>query len=182
MAKLTGILLIEEWGSKIFLLTSEEKTKQSRQLLFLVMSQSGRFVIVHLTELREQLKLSRRNSNVPLVEIPELIECCWGEKEGQVKGTWTENWIAGALIPGAETYENFLLCAVRGINAALLYPGPVLIVSHGGLFWGVQEFAHLGSRFDLGNCTPVLLRAPSIPNLPWGLISIDPSEDFERSE
>lgn len=114
----------------------------------------------------------------PLIEIPGLIECCWGEKEGQIKGKWTEDWIAGADIPGAESYESFLLRALRGINSAILNPGPVLIVSHGGVFWGVQKYAQVGARYDLRNCVPVLLRAPNSPALPWGLVTMDQDEDI----
>jgi broad specificity phosphatase PhoE len=115
----------------------------------------------------EKLKL-------PMFEIPELKECCWGEREGQVKGKWTEDWISGDEIPGAESYNEFLLRALRGVNKALAKPGPVLIVAHGGVFWSVQKFAQLGSRYDLANCVPVLLRVPQDPLQPWAMISLDP--------
>jgi probable phosphoglycerate mutase len=117
-----------------------------------------------------------RELKVPIFEIADLIECCWGENEGQIKGAWTEEWIAGAVIPGAESYDNFLLRAVSGINECLSKNGPVLIVSHGGVFWSIQKFAQLGLRYDLKNCVPVLLRAPTATNLPWGLIPLDLDE------
>lgn len=110
--------------------------------------------------------------NIPMVEIPELIECSFGEKEGQIKGTWLDKWIVGAAIPGAEIYEDFLLRAISGINKALSKEGPVLIVSHGGVFWSIQKYAQLSTKYDLENCLPLLLRAPPTPQLPWGVISI----------
>ncbi len=116
--------------------------------------------------------------DIPMLEIPDLIECCWGEKEGEIKGKWTEEWIAGLNIPSAESYEYFLRRSLRGINKAVSNDGPVLIVSHGGVFWGVQKYAQLGSRYDLRNCIPVLLRAPSLSGSPWGIISIDPEVDL----
>jgi broad specificity phosphatase PhoE len=112
----------------------------------------------------------------PLVEVPELMECCWGEKEGHIKGKWTEDWIAGIEIPGAETYENFINRALLGINRALEHPAPVLIVAHGGVFWAIQKHAQLGARYELKNCAPVLLRAPISVSMPWGATLIDSDE------
>ena len=103
----------------------------------------------------------------PLVEIPELIECCWGENEGLIKGQWVDDWISGVDISGAETYQHFLLRALGAVNKSLKQNGPVLIVAHGGTFWSIQHFCGLG-RYDLRNATPVYLRAPSKENIPWG--------------
>ena len=112
---------------------------------------------------------------LPLVEIPELMECCWGEREGQVKGKWTMDWIAGAHIKGAETYEDFLQRALVGVNKALAHHAPTLIVSHGGVFWAIQRHALLGYRYELQNCVPVMLRAPLSAEMPWGMTSIAPN-------
>jgi len=128
-----------------------------------------------LVRAKRTAQVISQKTGAPLIEVPELIECCWGEREGQIKGKWTEDWIAGANIPGAESYEDFLLRALHGLNRALSNEGPVLIVSHGGVFfWGVQKFAQLGARYDLRNCVPVLLRAPSSASLPWGITAIEP--------
>lgn len=113
----------------------------------------------------------------PMKEISELIECSWGDFEGRIKGQWTEDWIAGVDIPGAESYENFLKRALLGINKAISCDRKTLIVAHGGVFWAVQKYAQIGSRFDLGNCKPVFLRAPPVGSLPWGLSSVE-SNDF----
>ncbi|MGZ6442241.1 MAG: histidine phosphatase family protein [Pseudobdellovibrionaceae bacterium] len=131
-----------------------------------------------LSRAKRTAQIISQRLGAALIEIPELMECCWGEKEGQIKGKWTEDWIAGASIPGAENFEDFLLRSLRGLNTALLNPGPILIVSHGGVFWGVQKFARLGSHYDLRNCVPVLLRAPSSSTSPWGLTSVDPDDDI----
>jgi len=114
----------------------------------------------------------------PLIEVPELMKCCWGEKEGEIKGKWTEEWILGLNIPGAESYKSFLTRALQGINKAISNPGPVLIVSHGGVFWGVQKFAQLGTQYELTNCVPVLLRAPNSNHIPWGMTSIAYGEEY----
>ncbi len=111
--------------------------------------------------------------NVPLVEIPGLIECSWGENEGKIKGKWTDDWVRGTEIPGAENYQEFLRRAVAAINRATKENGPVLIVAHGGVFWALQHFGKLGSKMDLPNGAPVYLRAPLSETSPWAYSRID---------
>lgn len=104
---------------------------------------------------------------IPLIEIQDLIECSWGVNEGAIKGKWTQDWLAGAEIPRAENFDHFYQRALSGINQALKNEGPVLIVSHGGIFWAVQKYCKLGSTVDLPNGVPLYLRAPINHNLPW---------------
>jgi probable phosphoglycerate mutase len=104
--------------------------------------------------------------------IDELAECSWGSREGEVKGQWFEDWKAGNKIPdGAEPYEQFLERALRGINKSLERPGPVLIVSHGGVYWSVQKYAALGSEFDIANAIPVR-HDPPRRDYPWWTATI----------
>lgn len=104
--------------------------------------------------------------------LDELAECSWGEREGQAKGQWLEDWRAGHGNPeGAEPYEHFLERALRGVNKALEQPGPVLIVSHGGVYWSVQKHAALGSEFDIPNAVPIR-HDPPRPEYPWWTATI----------
>jgi probable phosphoglycerate mutase len=99
--------------------------------------------------------------------IDDLAECSWGEREGDVKGQWFEDWKAGIRNPdGAESYAQFIERALRGINKCLERPGPVLIVSHGGVYWSVQKYAALGSEFDIPNAIP-LRHDPPGRDYPW---------------
>ena len=115
----------------------------------------------------ETAALLRASLGCRLTVLDDLAECTWGEREGQVKGQWFEDWKAGRRNPaGAEPYARFLERALRGINAALELPGPVLIVSHGGVYWAVQKHAALGAEFDLPNAVPVR-HDPPRPDHPW---------------
>ena len=99
--------------------------------------------------------------------LDELIECSWGVREGETKGAWFENWKTGSETPdGAEAYGAFLDRAVRAINTALLNPGPVLIVAHGGIYWAVQLHALRNVDADLENGTIVKHTPPSEQH-PW---------------
>jgi probable phosphoglycerate mutase len=72
--------------------------------------------------------------------LDDLAECCWGEREGQVKGQWFEDWKLGRRTPdGAEPYACFLVRALRGI---------------------------LDSEFDIPNAVPVRHDPPK-PDYPW---------------
>jgi broad specificity phosphatase PhoE len=108
-----------------------------------------------------------------LLEIPDLIECSLGGYEGEVKGKWLDDWTAGLSIPGAESYQGFIHRACAGVNEALGHESPILIVSHGGVFWAIQKFAGL-QHFNLENGSPVYLRPPVKPGFSWSLSYLDP--------
>lgn len=92
----------------------------------------------------------------PLHVLDELTECSWGIQEGQTKTSWYPEWKSEQTTPpGAEVYSEFLVRALHGINKALAYPGPVLIVAHGGVYWSIQKYAGIGEHSDLPNCVPV---------------------------
>jgi broad specificity phosphatase PhoE len=113
-----------------------------------------------LSRCRDTAEIVNTQIGGTLVEIPNLIECGWGEKEGSIKGSWLKDWMDGVDIPEADSYNDFLIRALSGINQSLDHPGPVLIVSHGGVFLAVQKYAGLGSHFDLPNGVPVFLKPP----------------------
>jgi len=126
-----------------------------------------------LDRAKDTAKIIAANRNCSLVEVPDLTECCWGDREGDLKGKWIDDWIAGANINGAELYSDFLQRSLRGIIKALAHKGPVLVVSHGGVFWAVQQFAQLGQRFDLRNGVPIFLRAPLKAGMPWSASELE---------
>lgn len=122
-----------------------------------------------LDRAKETAKIVAEKIKARLVEIPDLMECGWGEREGEIKGKWTEDWRNGNKITGAELYSSFIQRARDGLNKAIIQDDKVLVVAHGGIFWAVQHFGNLGSRFDLKNATPVYLRAPIKSDLPWSI-------------
>lgn len=107
--------------------------------------------------------------SVPIYDIPELQEVCWGEKEGTLLSDflcWVQAWKEGETIKNAETYVDFVVRVKRGLIKALEHPGPVLIVSHGGVYCAIQEILGLEAG-DLENCELVLHHPPKYPDHPW---------------
>ena len=100
---------------------------------------------------------------LPIVVIDDLKECGFGIYEGRDAGeTWREAWRQGAEIPGGESLVQFTARLVRGLNTALVNPGPVLIVGHGGSIWPLEQVTGIPSGIRIANCT-LLKFDPPIP-------------------
>lgn len=123
-----------------------------------------------LLRARKTADIIAEQIKAPVIEVTELQEACWGEKEGQLKGNglWVNGWRNGDEIKGAEKYSDFAIRIKRGIEKALENTGPVLIVSHGGVYWVVQEILGL-PIIDLGNAEPIFHRPPENPSHPWAI-------------
>ncbi len=103
-----------------------------------------------------------QSRGLPVISLPELMECHLGEIQGQPSnGAWRGEWIAGGPMPGGETYAAFCARVVRGFAAALLHPGPVLIVGHGGNFWGLETHGLIAPGTRVPNCALFRFDPPS---------------------
>ena len=49
----------------------------------------------------------------------------------------------------------FFKRAIDGINRALSFPGPVLIVAHGGIHWAMCHHMEIEHTKKIGNCIPI---------------------------
>lgn len=85
-----------------------------------------------------------------VIVVEELRECT------------TEVWIKMNQIeekPHVEpctTVHHFMERSIAGINRALSYPGPVLIVAHGGIHWAMCHRMQVRQHEKkIGNCVPV---------------------------
>lgn len=104
--------------------------------------------------------IAAKSSASSIVTVAGLVESNFGSYEGHPSGPWREAWIKGAELPGGETYEGFLERARNAINECLKHPGPVLIVSHGGVFYAVHRWALGGAIIKTGNCELLAMSPP----------------------
>ena len=104
----------------------------------------------------------------PVHIIENLKECGWGIMEGQDKNdrTLLEEWYNDKEIQGAESFSAFTHRIKKGLTSALELPGPVLIVSHGGVYRAIQEVLLL-PPVALSNCSAICHTPPSQPLAPW---------------
>ncbi|WP_425403863.1 histidine phosphatase family protein [Hwanghaeella sp.] len=70
-----------------------------------------------------------------------LIECSWGEREGDTLEPWFRDWLEGRLvIPGADILAEFTDRAAERIAQVLRADDrPTLIVAHGVVYRGIQK-------------------------------------------
>jgi broad specificity phosphatase PhoE len=105
--------------------------------------------------------------DLPIVIIEELKECYLGSLEGQVSKSLAPHWLKDRPVPDGESYDGFIARALVGINRALEHDGPVLIVSHGGVYWTVQAHADLDKTSNVPTCSPILHEPPSYQRGRW---------------
>jgi probable phosphoglycerate mutase len=102
-----------------------------------------------------------------MVVIDDLKECGFGTHEGEIDTGWYGQWRRGEFCPdGAETYDAFMARALRGVNAALDWPGPVLIVAHAGVYWSIQEHGNI-ERMRIPNGAPLHHAPPAADARSW---------------
>lgn len=107
--------------------------------------------------------------------IDDLQEAHFGVHEGDTKGAWFEQWFReGWRPPGGESHADFGARALRGINAALARPGPVMIVAHGGVYWHLRSAAGLELDTSLPNAVPVRLHPPTDQRPGWAATLLNP--------
>ncbi len=130
-----------------------------------------------LLRARKTADIITRYLNV--IEMPELQEACWGENEGKQKenGLWIDAWHKGHTIKNAEPYSDFAIRVKRGLEKALAHKGPVLITSHGGVYWALQEILDI-PMIDLGNCDPIFHHPPQQLNHPWNTYPLSERNDL----
>ena len=128
-----------------------------------------------LMRAKQTAEIIKGDRNLTMVSLPNLKEMNLGIMEGELLGDkkWLEAWENGQLIEGAETQEDFFNRALEGVNQALKYPAPVLIVSHGGVYRQIKKILKMGPR-DLPNCSPLLFKATQNLNFPWMVCSLNP--------
>jgi probable phosphoglycerate mutase len=95
--------------------------------------------------------------DTPIIIMDQFKEAGWGTLEGTLKdssGAWFYNWKQGIPVEGAEFFVDYIQRVRNGLQQALVYPSPILIVSHGGVYWVMQEILKLANE-DISNCSPI---------------------------
>lgn len=112
--------------------------------------------------------------------IDEFKNACYGSIEGKLKvehHTAYSGWKTGYMIEGAECYPCFMHRVYKGLNKALQYPGPVLIIAHGGVHWPLQDTLNLDSC-TVPNATPLAHVPPTQHNQTWVIDPVGELEEF----
>lgn len=88
--------------------------------------------------------------SVPQFEIPNLGECnalVWQEMPPLKEKALTE---------GREPVLGFIQRVLMGVQSALSYEGPVLIIAHGGVHWALCSILNIKDHeWATENCVPI---------------------------
>jgi probable phosphoglycerate mutase len=107
---------------------------------------------------------------LPVALDPDLAEVDFGAREGLPMGDWYDDWIAGRYTPPeGETFEALLIRTLRGVNAALARPGPVLIVAHGALFRALRLALGHEPNVRTPNALPLRITPPADGGTMWDI-------------
>lgn len=117
-----------------------------------------------LSRAKQTAELLNQVLHVPLIEIEDLREFYLGPYQGKIKEAWFNDWRQGIALPETECYIDFMNRASRGITEALSFPGPVLVVAHGGVYWALEQFTQSGDK-EIPNCSPAFYEP--LPNGRW---------------
>ena len=102
--------------------------------------------------------------DLPLKELSNLKEMGGGDYEGQIRmgteGHFLKKSRQGFPADNAEPYDTFETRVVSGLKESLANPGPVLIVSHGGVFWALATYFDWPVDKLLDNCEVVQIFFP----------------------
>lgn len=94
---------------------------------------------------RETMELATIGHNIPKIEIEELRECS--------NETWIEMTTREINQQHSAQVSDFFIKTLSGMNKALRYPDPVLVIAHGGIHWALCCLLNITSHpWDIDNC------------------------------
>ncbi len=107
-----------------------------------------------LIRARQTAEFFAQKFQLPLIQIDEIQEWDIGAWEKVAFESIKADFLGDGEPPGTgETRKDFQARVQLGFNKCLYYPGPVLMVSHGGVGLALQKF--LGTSANkIENCIP----------------------------
>ncbi len=129
-----------------------------------------------LQRARQTADIVNQSLNLPLIEIPDLRECNFGELEGKLADgvALSDAWRRGEQTPaGAETFDSFRRRVFTALNGILAQQTTPLIVAHGAVFWPIHETLNLGQQATLPNAEPVKVLPPSQTDPHWQMLPLN---------
>lgn len=135
----------------------------------------------HLSRARDTARIINEVLNVSLYEDPDLAEIHSGAWEGIPYEECKEILTSWRTPPGGETTIDFCNRLKRGKTKALnTHDGPVLIVSHGGVFRGFGKLYGVEAPAMFRNChLHEFIPCDHLP-FPWDVFHYDYEETLIR--
>ncbi len=105
---------------------------------------------------RETAAIVNETLGLPVIFKGELREVIFGGMEGKPLQPWFTEWMEGRATPlGAESFAQVTARAAAVLEHLLAVPGPILIVSHGGIFRAMRDLMGLAREGLTPNAVPL---------------------------
>jgi broad specificity phosphatase PhoE len=105
---------------------------------------------------RETTSIVNEFLKLPVSYEPDLREVIFGGMEGKPLLPWFPEWMEGRSTPeGAETFAALTSRAQAAMVRVLALSGPVLIISHGGIFRALRDLMGLPREGLTPNAVPL---------------------------
>lgn len=112
---------------------------------------------------RETAEIVNETLQQPMIFEPDLREVVFGGMEGKPLMPWYTSWIEGRYLPeGAESFAEVITRAQGAFARVLQHPGPILIVSHGGVARALHVLMGTASGEMTPNGMPFLCKPTAI--------------------
>ncbi len=138
----------------------------------------------NLSRARETAAIINEALNLPMHEDPDIAEHFCGEWEGKPYEQCRSMLDGWDTPPGGESFDDFCTRIRRSkTNALTKHSGPVLIVSHGGVFRGLGKLYGLNTPGVFRNChLHEFAPDPVNKKFPWKVWNYDHAEQLIRNE
>jgi probable phosphoglycerate mutase len=105
---------------------------------------------------RETTAIVNESLGLDVIFEPDLREVIFGGMEGKPLQPWFTEWMEGRSTPaGAESFAQVTARAAAVMERLLVVPGPILIVSHGGVFRAMRDLMGLAREGLTPNAMPL---------------------------
>ncbi len=105
---------------------------------------------------RETAAIVNERLGLPISYEPGLREVIFGGQEGKPLGAWFLEWMEGRFTPdNAESFAELTARADAAMARVLALQGPVLIVSHGGIFRALRGLMGVDNHGLTPNAQPL---------------------------
>ena len=131
----------------------------------------ARIITSPLLRASETAEIVNQTLALPLHQHPGLMERNFGPLEGK---PWSPGFVEGEPGGDAEARPHFIERILTTLVGLLERPGPLLLVSHGGVFLVLTELLCALPGSCSSNAVPFRFDPPVEEGAPWTLHPVDP--------
>ena len=123
--------------------TGHQQAMQAAQLLKAKCPDIQTICVSSMTRAKQTADYINRELQRNILEMPELVEWRFGEWEGKKWDDVAHQFLTDGEPPNGESRLVFRTRILTGLQNALVQPGPVLVVAHGGVWYKIQRIFNL---------------------------------------